>query len=78
MNDDGTFKVNFNKMQEAMNNLSDKILTIQGDGDYNAAKKLMEEMGVVNPDLEMALEQVNKAGIPRDIVFEQGPEVIGL
>ncbi|MCK5907456.1 MAG: Zn-dependent hydrolase, partial [Flavobacteriales bacterium] len=38
---DGTYKVNFDKMEDAMNSLSDLILTIQGDGDYARVTELM-------------------------------------
>ena len=74
----GTYSVNFDKFQEAMNSLSEKILTLQGDGDYEGVTKLFDEMGNVGPKLQAALERVNDAGIPRDIVFKQGTEVLGL
>lgn len=74
----GTYRVNFDKMKEAMNNLSEEILVIQGDGDYQAAKKMIEEKGFIRKALQKDLDRINDAGIPRDIVFEQGPEVLGL
>jgi hypothetical protein len=78
LSDDGTFTVNFEKMQEAMNSLSDIILTIQGDGNYEAASKLLEEKGVITDELQNALDMVNSNNIPVDIVFEQGLDVLGL
>jgi hypothetical protein len=74
----GTYSVNFEKMKAAMINLSADILKIQGDGDYITAKKLIEEKGFIREALQKDLERISKAGIPRDIVFEQGPEVLGL
>ena len=74
----GTYKVNFDEFQGAMNSLSEKILTLQGDGDYDGVKALFDEMGVVGPDLQYDLDRVGEAGIPRDIVFKQGVEVLGL
>jgi hypothetical protein len=76
--EDGTYTVNFEKMQEAMNSLSDIILTIQGDGNYEAASKLLEEKGVITDELQNALDMVNSNNIPVDIVFEQGLDVLGL
>ena len=35
----GRYRVDFDKMQAAMNALSEKLLTIQGDGDYAEAKR---------------------------------------
>jgi len=74
----GTYKVNFEKMQEAMNSLSDKILTLQGDGDYDGVSQLVAEKGLIKPELQTDLDKLAEAGIPVDIVFEQGVEVLGL
>ncbi len=74
----GTYRVNFDKMQEAMVALSRRILVIQGDGDYEAAQALMNEKGVVPETLQADLDRLSEAGIPVDIVFEQGLEVLGL
>ena len=74
----GTYRVNFEKMQEAMLISSEQILKIQGDGDYSTAKKLIEEQGIIRPELQSDLDRIGEAGIPRDIVFEQGAEVWGL
>jgi hypothetical protein len=73
-----TYAVNFDNFQKAMNALSEKILTLQGDGDYDGVTKLFDEMGNVGPELQAALDRVNDAGIPRDIVFNQGVDVLGL
>ncbi len=74
----GTYRVNFEKMKEAMMNLSEEILIIQGEGDYETAKKMIEEKGFIREALQKDLDRINEAGIPRDIVFEQGPEILGL
>jgi len=72
------FSVNFDNFQEAMSSLSEKILTLQGNGDYEGVNVLFKTMGVVGDDLQAALDRVNEAGIPRDIVFRQGVKVLGL
>lgn len=77
-NDDGTYTVNLEKMQEASTLLTQKILKIQGDGDYEAAAKWIEEDGVVKPQLQADLDRLDTLGIPSDIVFEQGPQEVGL
>lgn len=74
----GTYRVNFEKMKEAMLSLSEAILKIQGDGDFNAAKKLIEEKGFIREELQKDLDRIGDEGIPRDIVFQQGPDVLGL
>jgi hypothetical protein len=74
----GTYSVNFERMQEAMADLSRLLLTIQGNGDYEAATRLMEEKGVVGPDLQADLDRLTSASIPVDIVFNQGVAELGL
>jgi len=76
--DDGTYSINLEKMKEASKLLTRKILKIQGDGDYKAAKKWIETDGLVKPQLKKDLQRLNDAGIPSDIYFEQGPDVLGL
>ncbi len=76
--DDGTYSINLEKMKEASKLLTRKILKIQGDGDYEAAKKWIETDGLVKPQLKKDLQRLNDAGIPSDIYFEQGPDVLGL
>ncbi len=73
-----TYKINFDKMQEAINALSAKILKLQGDGDYDAVSKLVKEMAVITPELQADLDRLGEKGIPVDITFEQGAAVLGL
>ncbi len=74
----GMYRVNFEKMKQAMIDLSDLVLTIQGDGDYEQSKSLLKEKGFIREELQLDLDRIGEAGIPVDIVFEQGPEVVGL
>lgn len=74
----GTYRVDYEKMKQAMLDLSETILKLQGDGDYETADKMIEEKGVIREALQNDLDRIGQAGIPVDIVFEQGPEVLGL
>jgi len=74
----GRYRVDFDKMTAAMNKLSAKLLTIQGDGDYAAAKALTDSMGNVDGTLAGDLKKLDAAHIPVDITFEQGKDVLGL
>lgn len=77
-NDSGQYTVDMEKMKTAIADLSGEILKLQGEGDYEAARKFAEEMGFVGEVLKADLGRVNERGIPTDIVFEQGIEVLGL
>ena len=66
------------KMKVAIAKLSGKILELQGEGDYEAARKFTDDMAYIGEVLKLDLERVNQRGIPTDIVFEQGIEALGL
>jgi hypothetical protein len=74
----GTYFVNFENFQNAIDGLSEIILVLQGNGDYEGVDALFNEMGVVGPQLQNDLDRVRDAGIPRDVVFNQGVAVLGL
>ncbi len=67
-----TYRVVPENMAAAVAALSEKILRLQGDGDYAGTVRFVKEMGSVPPALEADLARVNTAGIPVDVVFEQG------
>ncbi len=73
----GTYRVDMARMREAVDGLSALILRLQGDGDYAGAGRLVETRGVIGDgDLRADLERLGAAGIPVDVVFEQGPAVL--
>lgn len=74
----GKYKVNFEKMEQAMTELSSLILTLQGDGDYDGVDKLVKEKGVIGSDLQKDLDKLESKNIPVDLVFDQGMEALGL
>lgn len=75
---DGKYRVNIDKFRKATEDLSSVLLTLQGDGDYEGASKLVAEKGVIGPQLQGELDRLSEKGIPVDVVFRQGTEVLGL
>jgi hypothetical protein len=76
--DSGTYRVDVVRMRDAMNALSAHILTFQGEGDYAGVDAFVQQYGSIGPELQRDLDRVNEAGIPVDVVFEQGRSVLGL
>jgi Peptidase family M49 len=72
---DGTFALDLKKFRSAVSELDHDLLTIEAQGDYAAAKKLLDEMGVLRPILTKAFDRLE--GIPTDIdpVFETADEL---
>ena len=77
-NEDGLYLVNMEKMGDAIDALSNKILTLQGDGDYEGVAKLVADKGVIKAQLQQDLDKLTAADIPVDIDFKQGVKVLGL
>lgn len=74
----GTYRVDYDKLKEAMDALSEKILTLQGNGDYDGVAQLVDEKGKIGEVLQAELDRLSEKNIPVDIVFEQGVGVLGL
>jgi hypothetical protein len=74
----GTYKVDFYKFATAMNGLGKLILTLQGNGDRLAVENAQKTKGIIKAELQSDLDRLSKKGIPVDIVFEQGVDVLGM
>lgn len=74
----GTYRVDYDKLEQAMASLSGLILTLQGDGNYDGVAGLVNTKGKIGEQLQASLDRLSEASIPVDIVFEQGVDVLGL
>jgi predicted Zn-dependent protease with MMP-like domain len=74
----GRYTVNMDRMGEAMTALSEKILRLQGDGDYAGTVEFRARYGSITVQLQADLDRLGNAGVPVDVVFEQGVAVLGL
>ena len=73
---DGRYRVDFPKMREAVDALASQILRFQGNGDYAGVTRFLAEQGKLAPALQQDLGRLGSQGIPVDIVFEQGEQVL--
>jgi hypothetical protein len=64
-NPDGTFAVNVAKMKAGVRDLTHELLTIEAEGNYAAAKKMLDTLGVVRPAMKRALDGLK--AVPTDI-----------
>jgi peptidase M49-like protein len=74
----GRYRVDPAKMRAAVDAMAEQILRFQGDGDYAGVAAFMQERGALAPDLRHDLDRLASRQIPVDVVFEQGPHVLGL
>jgi hypothetical protein len=64
------YEVAFDRFPSAVRQLARKLLMIEGDGDYRAARQLLETKAEISPDLERSLRELE--GIPVDLEFDYG------
>jgi hypothetical protein len=62
---DGRYSIDMDKIDQAVTDLDHDLLTIEAQGDYSAAKKMLDDLGVIRPPLQRALDKLQ--GIPTDI-----------
>lgn len=72
----GQYVIDFAKAKDAMNSWAALILKTQGDGDIEFATKFRTENGGITSALQADLDKINGAGIPRDIRFIQGDDIL--
>lgn len=72
----GQYVIDFGKAKEAMNGWAALILQTQGDGNVEFATKYRAENGGITPALQADLDKINGTGIPRDITFIQGADIL--
>jgi len=72
----GVYRIDFDNAKESINSWSAFVLKIQGDGNFELAQQFRNENGEIGEALQKDLDKINNAGIPRDIRFIQGLDLI--
>ncbi|MGH7581343.1 MAG: dipeptidyl-peptidase 3 family protein [Gemmatimonadales bacterium] len=72
----GRYRVDFPRMRAAVDSMAATILRYQGDGDYESVRRFLADRGAIPPALQQDLDRLGTKGIPVDIVFEQGMDVL--
>ncbi len=74
----GTYHIDYEKAKEAVDSWIALILKTQAEGNFEFAHQFSKKHGTVGSNLQKDLDRINKAGIPRDIRFRQGLDILGL
>jgi hypothetical protein len=74
----GRYRVDRDRTEQAIAEHSRRLLTMQGDGDYEAALAMTSDEGVIRRELQTDLDRLTRADIPVDVVFSQGLAQLGL
>jgi hypothetical protein len=73
---DGTYSVEMSKVRDAVRDLDHDLLTLEAEGDYQGAARMLNEMGVIRPALKRTLDRLKD--IPTDIepIFVTAEELV--
>ena len=74
----GTYRIDPDRMGPAVEEMTARLLMLQGDGDYAGAVTWYESTGTVNEVLRSDVDRLARQGVAIDVIYEQGVEVLGL
>lgn len=74
--DGGTYTVDMEKIASAVAELDHDLLTIEAEGDYDGAKKMLDELGIIRPAMRKTLDRLQD--VPTDIepIFVTADELV--
>src|SRR5207247_1776393 len=73
---DGTFSVDMAKIKAAVTDLDHDLLTLEAEGNYAGAKKVLDELGVVRPALRKTLDSLQAIPIDIEPIFVTAEELV--
>jgi hypothetical protein len=62
---DGSFHVDFDRIKTGVRDLDHDLLTLEAQGDYQGAKRMLDKLAIVRPAMQKALDGMKQ--IPTDI-----------
>jgi len=77
-NENGTYLVNIEKMSSSIDELTTLIHKIEQDGDYKKAKEIATDKAMIKEPLKTDIIKIHEQGVPIDVRFKQGKDVLGL
>ena len=66
---DGTFAVNYAKIKDAVRDLTHDLLTVEAEGNYQEAKKMLDTLGVIRPEIKQALDRLGDVPVDIEPIF---------
>ena len=74
---DGTFAVDASKIKQVVSDLTREFMTMQATGDYQAARKMMDTMGVVRPQAKAVLDKLSSVPVDIEPRFVTADQLLG-
>jgi len=74
---DGTFSVDFTKIKSAVRDLTHDLLTLEANGDYGGAKRMLDRLAILRPPMEKALAGLKDLPVDIEPVHVTAIEIAG-
>lgn len=74
----GIYTIDYEKAEQCIKSWSAFLLEMEGQGDYSKAASYSKANAVISTTLQGDLDKINSKGIPVDVIFKQGRDVLGL
>lgn len=71
----GEWHVNLEKIGGAVRGLAHDLLMIEATGNYAGAKKMLDTLGIIRPDVKATLARLNKVPVDIRPIFETADEI---
>ncbi|HXK00857.1 MAG TPA: hypothetical protein VMS37_00565 [Verrucomicrobiae bacterium] len=65
LHSDGTYAIDFAKIKDGVRDLTHDLLILEAEGNYAAAKRMLDSLGVIRPPMQQALDALKD--LPTDI-----------
>jgi Peptidase family M49 len=75
MRPDETFAVDYTKIKDAVRDLTHDLLTVEAEGNYAGAKKMLDTLGVLRPEFKRALDKLGDIPVDIEPVFVTAEKV---
>lgn len=69
------YRIEFDKMRTAIKELASRLLTVEGDGNYAAARGMIDDMGHLDEKTKEAVHRLEKIPVDLEFVFTPGLHV---
>jgi hypothetical protein len=75
MRPDETFGVDYAKIKDAVRDLTHDLLTVEAEGNYAGAKKMLDSLGVLRPEFKRALDKLGDIPVDIEPIFVTAEQV---
>ena len=74
---DSRFDIDFDKIKSAVRDLDRDLLMLEATGDYAGAKRMLDQLGVVRPEMHKALNSLNDIPVDIEPVYVTANQLTG-